>query len=133
MSVVVDATSCVAGRIASYAAKQALLGHEVVIVHAEKAIVTGRLGKVAEHYILARARGGTSQKGPNLPSRPEFILKRTIRGMLSYKEGRGREAFKRIRCYVGLPKEFADVKKIEIGKTKAPYFITLEHLSARLK
>ncbi len=133
MDMVIDATGAAAGRIASYAAKQALLGQNVIIVHAEKAVITGRPGKVAEHYITARARGGTSQKGPNLPSRPEFILKRAIRGMLSYKEGRGREAFKRIRCYIGLPKEFADVKRIEISKTQAARTITLEHLSTRLK
>ena len=133
MKIVIDAEYTTLGRTSSYAAKQALLGHEVIIVNAEKAIIQGEPSMVADQYIAIRVKGGTSQKGPNFPSRPEFIFKRTIRGMLSYKQGRGREALKRIRCYVGIPHEFIEAKKISNKGNTTRRFITLEQLSHRLK
>lgn len=133
LQVVVDANNAVLGRVASYAAKQALLGFEVIIVHAEKAMITGREKSISEHYLAQRGRGGTSLKGPISPSKPEMIVKRTIRGMLPYKAGRGREAFKRIRCYAGLPSEFATAKIISLQREMQGSFITVEQLSRRLK
>ena len=41
----------------------------------------------------------------------------------SHRTGRGREAFKKIRCYVGVPKEFESRKKISAGKEKGYKFI----------
>ncbi len=131
MRVTLDATDMVVGRIASYAAKQALLGNEVVIVNAEKALLRGAAPMILGEYLSLRRKGGTAQKGPNFPSRPEFILKRTIRGMIPYKQGRGKEAFKRIRCYVGNP-ESLPTEKILRKKTDGR-FMTLEHLSHLLK
>ena len=133
MKLVIDAAQATLGRTASYAAKQALLGHEIVIVNAEKAVITGQPSMIAAHYVEIRGRGGTSQKGPNFPSRPEFIFKRTIRGMLSYKQGRGKTAFQKIYCYEGVPEEFASSPKIIMGKERKGNFITLEKLSTRLK
>lgn len=41
------------------------------------------------------------------------IVKEVTRGMVpNYRYGRGREAFKRIKCYNDVPKEFKDAKKI---------------------
>ena len=37
----------------------------------------------------------------------------------NYRVGRGRVAFKRIKCYVGIPKEFEESKKISAGREKA--------------
>ena len=39
--IVLDATATAAGRVASYASKQALLGNKVFVVNCDKAIVTG--------------------------------------------------------------------------------------------
>ena len=41
-----------------------------------------------------------------------MIVKRTIRGMLSYKKPRGKEAFARIKCYAGVPNEFKNEKLV---------------------
>ncbi len=133
MNIVIDAAHAPVGRTASYAAKQALLGNDIVVVNAEQAFISGSKSWVAAEYVERRARGGTSQKGPNFPSRPEFIFKRTIRGMLSYKQGRGREAFKRIRCYRGVPLEFNDTTKVIMEAVPQGNYITLEQLSQRLK
>lgn len=133
MKIIIDAKQVALGRLASYAAKQAVLGKEIVIVNAEKAIITGKVNKVVERYYKKRKRGGSSQKGPYFPSMPDFILKRTIRGMLSHREGRGRSIFKRIRCYAGVPSEFEDAEKVSVGRVGEGNYITLEILSRRLK
>lgn len=131
MKITLDATDMVAGRIASYAAKQALLGNEVVIVNAEKAVLRGAAPMILQEYLSLRKKGGTAQKGPNFPSRPEFILKRTIRGMISYKQGRGEQAFRRIRCYAGNPESIPAEKIFQ--KKPEGRFMTLERLSHLLK
>jgi len=47
----------------------------------------------------------------------EKVVKRTIRGMLpNYRWGRGREAWKKIRCYDKIPKELDGKKFIELEK-----------------
>ena len=57
-------------------------------------------------------------------------MKRTIRGMLPYKRPRGIDAFKRIKCYVGVPVEFAGVtmevpEEVHMDRLHNPQFITL--------
>jgi large subunit ribosomal protein L13 len=102
--IVVDATGLVLGRLASVTAKKLLAGEEVRIVNAEKAFVTGGKESIFAEYGHTRDRGH-KERGPYFPRRPEMILKRTVRGMLPYKMGRGRDAFSRLRIFVGIPRE----------------------------
>jgi len=54
-------------------------------------------------------------------------LKRAIRGMLpDYRLGRGRDAWKRIRCYNGIPEEYKDQKFVPL-KTKT----SLKHIELK--
>lgn len=116
---VIDGRNAILGRLSSYAAKQALLGKEISIVNCENVVISGRAKSIIEEYKISRQRGGSSLKGPFFPKYSERIVKRTIRGMLSYKQGRGKDAFKRIKCYNGVPGEFEDSKKITSGKEKS--------------
>ncbi len=102
--IVVDATGLVMGRLASVTAKKLLAGEEIRIVNAEKALVTGGKESIFAEYGQTRDRGH-KERGPYFPRRPEMILKRTVRGMLPYKMGRGRDAFSRLRIFVGIPRE----------------------------
>ncbi len=77
---VIDATDAVLGRLASFIAKEALLGKKIVILNSEKAIIKGNKKDIVEDYKRKRARG--SIKGPHFPSNPEMIFKRAVRGML---------------------------------------------------
>lgn len=126
---VLDATSAVVGRVASFAAKKALLGNRVIIVNSEKAIVIGEKANIIQKYKTKIVRGRGKQKGPYFPREPEAILRRAIRGMLPYDKKRGREAFKEIKCYVSVPQEFRDAKKILLGKEITADSITLEEVS----
>lgn len=127
----IDAKNAVLGRIASYAAKQALGGEKVSIFNAEKAIVVGNKKEVMNKFREKRKRHGSSQKGPKYPTTAHGIIKRTIRGMLPHKKERGKKALKRIKCYDKVPKEFKDKKLIKSGKGKTG--IKLKTISERLR
>lgn len=131
--IVIDANNAVLGRLASYAAKQSLLGKEVSVVNCEKAVVSGSRKVIVEKYHLLRTKGGSSLKGPKFPSMPSMIVKRTIRGMLSHKEGRGAAAFKKIRCYEGVPKELVESKKEMIAQSTGMTSMTLAEISEELR
>jgi large subunit ribosomal protein L13 len=130
--VVIDASNAILGRLASYAAKQSLLGKKLVIVNCEKSVVSGKPKSVINEYKIARQRGGSSMKGPFFPKSPERILKRTIRGMLSYQQVRGKDALKRIICYNEVPDKYKEVKKIKAGKEKNVKTIKLKNLSKEI-
>ena len=107
---IIDGTDLVLGRTASYAAKKALLGENVNIINCEKIAITGKKESLFKEY-KKRADRGTF-KGPFLHRESFRIMKRAIRGMLPYKQPKGKTAFKRIKCYNGIPDEFKD-KKLE--------------------
>ena len=56
--------------------------------------------------------------GPKYPRRPDDIFRRTVRGMIPYKKPKGREAFKGLKVYVGVPKEFEDQETSRIPEAE---------------
>jgi len=116
---IIDGKNAVLGRLASYAAKEALKGEDIAIINCEQIIITGNMQNIKEGLEAKRKRVGSTQKGPKVSRTSEKIVKRVIRGMLpNYRVGRGRVAFKRIKCYVSLPKELEEHKKISAGRLK---------------
>jgi len=109
MVTVIDAAGLRLGRLASSVAKRSLQGEEIAIINAESAVISGAKARVLADYDQKRKRG-SREGGPFYPRRPDHIVKRTIRGMLPYKRQRGIEAFARIKVYVGVPEEFADIE-----------------------
>ena len=132
---VIDATNTIAGRLASWVAKRALEGKQVVIVNAEKAVVTGNKKYLLEFFRQRRERGEPFH-GPFYPKRADRILKRRIRGMLPYKKERGRKALKRVKVYIGEPEQFRGKgKKLEgfgIEKLKVNKYMTIGEISKHL-
>ena len=126
---IIDGTNAVMGRLASYVAKQALRGEEIAIVNCEKVIITGNIKDIGKRYEEKRSKIGSGQKGPKVSRKPELIVKRAIRGMLpNHRKGRGKQALKRIKCYIGMPKEFEGKKKIVGGKEKKIKFVMVGSL-----
>lgn len=113
---IIDGEKAVLGRLASFAAKKSLEGNKISIVNADKVIITGNKASILNKYLWKKDLGGSNLNGPFVHANPEKILKRTIRGMLDYKHERGLLAFKRIKCYNGIPKEFVDKKMVKSGK-----------------
>ncbi|MEK6908449.1 MAG: 50S ribosomal protein L13 [Nanoarchaeota archaeon] len=131
--IVIDGSNAILGRLASHVAKQALFGKEVSVVNCEKTVVSGNRKVIVEKYKILRIKGGSSLKGPKFPTQPAMIVKRTIRGMLSHKQGRGADALKRVKCYEGLPEEFAESKKETIAQAKGMSTMTLKEISEELR
>ena len=116
---IIDGKGIVLGRLASYVAKEALKGEEFAIVNCEEILITGNKKTTQREFFEKRSRFGHSQKGPKHPATSIKIVKRTIRGMVpNFRIGRGREAFKRIKCYVGVPPEFQGKEIIELEKRR---------------
>ncbi|MBS3094135.1 50S ribosomal protein L13 [Candidatus Pacearchaeota archaeon] len=131
---VIDGEGAVAGRIASYSAKEALKGEEIAILNCEKAIISGTKKAIKEKFHIQRGRVGTLQVGPKISSSPEKILKKMIRGMVpNYRTGRGREAFERIKCYEGIPEKFKGAKMMEIFKERKIKEMKIGELSKKWK
>jgi len=116
---VIDAKNAILGRLASYAAKEALKGEEIAILNCEEIIITGNKKDIKEKILQKKELSGSHHRGPRNQRTSEKMVKRVIRGMLpDFRDGRGRDAFKRIKCYVGTPKEFENAEKIIAGKEK---------------
>ena len=129
--VVVDARDCIMGRVASKVAQRALDGETVAVVNAERAVITGSEDDVMSVY-RQRAEVG-SDRGPNYPKRPDRIFKRAIRGMVPYKETRGREAFENVRVYLGNPYDDAEVlDDTSLDRLSNIKFISLGEVSENL-
>ena len=101
--VVVDASDCILGRVASQVAERALDGERVAVVNAERAVITGRKEQIEAKFLKRRDIG--SDRGPAYPKQPDRIFRRAIRGMLPHKKPRGREAYENVRVYLGNPYE----------------------------
>ena len=112
---VIDGENAVLGRVAAYAAKEAIKGEEIVVVNCEKIIVTGRKKTTQQEFAEKKSKVGHSQKGPRHSVLSYKIVKRTIRGMIpEHRWGRGKEIFNRIKCYNKVPKEFEGAEKISL-------------------
>ena len=104
---IIDGTDLILGRLASFAAKKALLGEEVIIVNSEKVMITGSKKNVLDNY-KRKISMGSVRWGPFFPRTSERILRRTIRCMLPYKKDRGRKAYKKIKCFIGVPEKYKE-------------------------
>jgi len=134
MTTVIDADGNVLGRLCTSVAKKILKGEEVVVVNAEKAIVTGNRDDILAQYKQKKDRGKVIH-GPFYPRRADLILKRTVRGMLPWDKPKGRDAYRLLKVYVGVPKELEAVEKLKLmGATNLSRdrYVTLSEVSEHL-
>ncbi len=135
-TVIIDAEGLVAGRLASVVAKRLLRGENVIVINAEKAIITGKPQRIVNQYLKKvsewRTHYNPEKLGPKIPRRPDRLLKRMVRGMLPHKKPRGRLAYKRLRVYMGVPENVDVSKAIKVKeamrKNETVPFITLGEL-----
>lgn len=129
---IIDASDQILGRLSSRVAKNLLEGDKIIIINAEKAIITGDPGMIIERFRIKRRRGDPHH-GPYYPKTPTGILKRSIRGMVPYKKSKGREALKKLIVYSGNPKNL-NGEKIEKSKKQIECrYIILEDVAKKLR
>jgi len=131
--IIIDASNKILGRMATFAAKQAMLGNKIVVVNSEKVVISGNKRVVIESYLREKARGAP-MKGPYFPRKPEMIVRRTIRGMIPYHQAKGKDAFARVTCYKGIPERvsagstvYAKIPQADAQRLECSY-ITLERV-----
>ncbi len=128
---IIDGTNSVLGRMATHAAELLLKGETVVIVNAERIIITGNKKQITDKY-LARRDIGSKHHGPFYPKMPDSIVRRSVRGMLP-KSKKGRAVYKRLKVYVGVPKELEGKEtKVVAQKEIKTNFITIGNLARSL-
>jgi len=125
---VIDASGLTMGRLASVTAKHLISGNRVIIINAEKAVITGARAAVlqAAHDKLRIRNRGSKEKSPKHPRRPEGLVRRTIRGMLPMDKAKGKDAYSRLGVFVGTP-ENTDHEKVTRPKeaeNKSPVSLT---------
>ena len=126
----VNADGLILGRMASVVAKKLLNGEKVIIVNAEKSVLSGKKkSKVAEAKQFLEV--GAPKRGPFHYRRPDRITRKTVRGMLPIKQPKGKTAFKRLKVFMGVPEDLKDqemgtFEEAQAAKLKGPHFTLAE-------
>ena len=132
---IINAKGLILGRMASVIAKRLLQGESIIVLNAEKAAISGKrlqIVKDAKTFLEV----GHPRKGPYHPRMPDKIVRRTIRGMLPRKKPKGKQAYKRLKVYLGTPREFdgeetQTIPESNVKRLKSPY-ITVEELAKEI-
>ncbi len=139
MVTIINAEGHILGRLSTNVAKRLLNGETVVIVNAEKAIITGSRDAVFATYKQKHDRG-KQINGPFFPKRADLIVKRTVRGMIPFKNAHGKEVYRNLKVFVGVPKDLASaqMEKVEYAtKLWTEKFVTIgevaEHLGSKVR
>jgi large subunit ribosomal protein L13 len=131
----INADGLIVGRMASKVAKKLLNGEKVIIVNAEKTVISGKKkSKIAEAKEFLEV--GAPQQGPFHYRRPDRILRKTVRGMLPFKQPKGKTALKKLKVFIGVPEDLKDqplvsIKEAQAAKLNGPYF-TLTDLAKEI-
>jgi large subunit ribosomal protein L13 len=158
MTLVIDATNMVLGRMATQTASILLqkkpyftvgskegtveinpADHkDVYIINADKAIISGDPQKTTKRY-LQRIHIKTNtnpRRGPFHPRTPENIIKRSIRGMIPHRQYKGKSAYSKLKVFVGTPSFLEKEKAIHFKDADASKFnckrITVGELARRI-
>ena len=132
---VVNGEGLILGRMCSKVAKRLLNGEQIIIVNAEKIIISGkRKSKVAEAHKFLEV--GAPDRGPFHSRRPDRIVRKTVRGMVPWKQPKGKVAYKRLKVYLGVPLELKDqtmetIEQASAAKLTGPHF-TLGELAVAI-
>ncbi len=133
MEMVIDASNCILGRLASSVSKELIKGKTIKVINAEKAVISGN-PKHVENILSEKVRRGDPYHGPFYPRGPDQIIKRVVRGMLP-KNTKGRNALKKLKVYISIPDSLKDKKPVRIGaaenKLKCKY-VELGKLAGKL-
>jgi len=134
-TIYVDANGQIAGRLCSKLAGSLLSGNRVVVLNAEKAVISGKRDTV---FRLWRERLEIYSHvnpiyGPIHPRKPDNILHRMVRGMVPKTKSKGKSAMGRLRVYMGVPEKYRGVKMVQFHDAAArrplPLYVTLAEVS----
>jgi large subunit ribosomal protein L13 len=125
--IIYDAENQILGRLSTVIAKELLKGENVFVVNSEKAVICGNPKYIQQKY-YKKIKRGSALHGPHFPKQPDDIFRRTVRNMLPWDRTRGRNAYRNLKVFVGVPeelknKEFKQVKEASASKLKIKYTV----------
>ena len=129
----INGKDLIVGRLGTIIAKKALLGETINVFNANELVISG-----TRKAILAKFKRfqemGTHSTGPFQPKEPQKIAKKIVRGMLPYKQARGRTALDKIKFYNNIPKEFENeklesIEGCDVNNTLISKYLTLKEIS----
>tara|TARA_Y100000310_G_scaffold250395_1_gene256601 strand:+ start:4487 stop:4897 length:411 start_codon:yes stop_codon:yes gene_type:complete len=134
---IINGENLILGRLATIAAKKALLGEKIDVINCEKVVISGKRKEILSRY-KEKAQIKGELKGPYLSKTPDRFVRRSIRGMLPYKQYRGEKAFKKIMCHIGTPDKLKDqkqetLKEARMGNLRITNTITVKEVCQQLK
>ena len=74
----------------------------------------------------------TKRKGPFYPRRADLLFKRCVKGMIPRYTTTGREAYRALHVFVGVPKQFEAAEKVKVDvavKALQCKYVTLGEIS----
>ena len=131
----IDATGHVAGRLCSIVASEVIRGKKVVVLNADKAVLSGKRDTIIEAWKQRLELGSkvNPMYGPLHPRRPDNILWRMVRGMVPKEKAKGTMGLKRLRVYMGVPEKYSGVTMSKLDAAMAtrplPMYTTIAELS----
>jgi|ECHnycMinimDraft_1075156.scaffolds.fasta_scaffold00071_22 large subunit ribosomal protein L13 len=135
---VVDGADQILGRLASIVAKKLMGGQRVVIVNAEKIVVSGPKNRVIQGYKLMfrlRTMYNPLKQGVRRPRDPIRLVRKAVKGMLP-KNRESKEMMRRLKVYVGLPRHLEGVKGVKFNQASKERlrgeYLTLGELAKEL-
>src|SRR5256886_14059495 len=107
----------------------------MVVINGERAGISGTKQRVvgkAKLKLMTRTLGNL-EKSPTHPRKPDGYVRRVIRGMLPWKKTGGKDAFHRVKVYIGTPSAYQDRPATrgadaDASRLRVPY-ITIAQLS----
>jgi large subunit ribosomal protein L13 len=136
--VYIDATGHIAGRLCSQVASEILRGKRIVVLNAEKAVLSGKRDTVIAEWKQKLELGSKVNPiyGPLHPRRPDNILWRMVRGMVPKTKAKGTLGLKRLRVYIGVPQRYSGVTLAKFDAAMAtrplPMYTTLLELAQNI-
>jgi len=112
----INGDNLILGRLANQVAQMLLAGESVVIVNAEKVIISGNRDDIFKRFKHRTdlADRANPRRGPFFPKTSDRIVRRTIRGMLPWNKPSGREAFRRLKVFEGLPSQYSEEELVRL-------------------
>lgn len=117
--IVIDAKGHLMGRLASIVAKTILSGQRVIVVRAEKMVMSGKLFNRRVEYLEFKKKNSNTnpRKGGAYHFKaPSKIFWRAVRGMTPHKTKKAQIALERLKVFEGCPYPYSHKKKFYVHK-----------------
>lgn len=114
---IIDGKDLVLGRMGSVIAKRLLMGEDIKIINCKDVVILGKKKYLIERY-KSKLTNKVVKQGPYYSRSPADMVRRSLRNMLPYKNQRGIDAYKRLKCYNSTPSILLNSEKEVISSAK---------------